>query len=111
VKANRLRALAVTSEKRSSFVPNLATVAEAGVSGFSSEQWWGLFAPAKMPPAIGSRLNADTRRLVFGDEMKRLLADAGAEPAAMSAAEFGAMVKDEIAKWGKLARERGIKAH
>ncbi len=110
VKANRLRALAVTSDKRSSFVPALPTVAEAGVEGFSSEQWWGLFAPARLPAPIVARLNTETRKLVLADEMKRLLADAGAEPATMSAAEFGAMVRSEIVKWSRIARDRGIKA-
>lgn len=111
VKADRLRALAVTSTQRSSFVPNLPTVAEAGVSGFSSEQWWGLFAPARLPAAIVSRLNDETRKLVFSGEMKKLLADAGAEPAALTAVEFGNLVKSEIAKWGKVARDSGIKVN
>jgi tripartite-type tricarboxylate transporter receptor subunit TctC len=111
VKADRLRALAVTTAQRSAFVPNLPTVVEAGVPGFGSEQWWGLFAPAKLPGAIVTKLNEETRKLVFAEEMKKLLADAGAEPAAMSSSEFGIMMKREIAKWGKVARESGIAAN
>jgi len=111
VKAERLRALAVTSPQRSSFVPQLPTVAEAGVAGFSTEQWWGLFAPARLPAAIATRLHEETQKLVFSDEMKKLLADAGAEPAAMSTAEFGNLVKLEIARWTKVAKESGITTH
>jgi len=110
VKASKLRALAVTSPQRSSFAPGLATVSESGVPGYSSELWWGLFAPARTPAPVIGRLNSETRRFVMGDEMKRLLADAGAEPAALSTAEFGALVKREIAMWTKVVKARGIKA-
>jgi tripartite-type tricarboxylate transporter receptor subunit TctC len=109
VKTNRLRALAVTSPQRSAFVPGLATVSESGIS-FTSELWWGVFAPARTPAAVVGRLNGEIRKFVASDDMKRLLADAGAEPAALSSAEFASLVATEIAMWRRVAKERNIKA-
>ena len=110
VKANRLRGLAITSAQRSSFTPGVPTVSESGVPGYVSELWWGVFAPARTPAAVVTRLNSETRKLVAGSDMKQSLANAGAEPADMSAREFSALVKDEIAKWRKVVKERGIRA-
>ena len=110
VKANRLRGIAITSAQRSPFTPGVPTVSESGVPGFTSELWWGLFAPARTPAPVIARLNGETRKLVAGSEMKQLLANAGAEPADLSATEFTALVQNEIAMWRKVARERGIKA-
>ena len=109
VKSNRLRALAVTSPRRSAFMPGLATVSEAGIP-FTSELWWGVFAPARTPAPVVQRLNSEIRAFIVRDDMKRLLADAGAEPAALSPSEFGKLVAAEIAMWRKVAKERGIKA-
>ena len=110
VKANRLRGLAVTSARQSPFAPGVPTVIESGVPGYTSELWWGLFAPARTPQAIVGRLNQETRELVATADMKRLLENAGAESADMPAPAFAAFVTDEIAKWRKVVRERGIKA-
>jgi tripartite-type tricarboxylate transporter receptor subunit TctC len=110
VKADRLRGLAITSAKRSAFTPGMPTVSESGVGGYVSELWWGVFAPARTPAPVIARLNAETRKFVAGSDMKQSLASAGAEPADLSASDFGALVRDEIAKWRKVVRERGIKA-
>jgi tripartite-type tricarboxylate transporter receptor subunit TctC len=110
VKANRLRGIAITSAQRSSFTPGVPTVAEAGVPGYVSELWWGLFVPAQMSSALMTRLNVEARKLVAASEMKQLLAGVGAEPAHMAPLEFNAFVRDEIAKWRKVVQERGIKA-
>ena len=110
VKANRLRGLAVTGAQRSSFVPGMPTVSESGVPGYTSEQWWALFAPARTPEAVIRRLNAETRKLIAGDDMRLVLESAGAEPADMSPRELDAHVKNEIAKWRRVAKEGGIKA-
>lgn len=109
VKTDRLRGLALTSAQRSSLVPGMPTAAESGVPGYTSELWWGLFAPARTPAAVIDRLNAEVTRLLATDEMKRLLATNGAEPASMSPAEFNAFVRADIAKWRKVVQERGIK--
>lgn len=108
VRAGRLRALAVSTEKRSAFVPELPTIAESGVPGYAAEQWWGMFAPAGTPKEIIARLNGEIHRILATDEMKQRLANEGAEPVPMSADDFSAFVRNEIAKWTKVVKERRI---
>jgi tripartite-type tricarboxylate transporter receptor subunit TctC len=109
VKANRLRAIAVTSAKRSAFVPDLPTVAEAGVPGYEAQQWWGVLAPAKVPAAIVNKLNSEINTILAADDMRSKLAHEGAEPVLMSPQEFSRFVHSEIAKFRKIIRERNIK--
>ena len=108
VRAGRLRALAVSTEKRSAFVPELPTIAESGVPGYAAMQWWGMFAPAGTPKDIIARLNGEIHRILANEEMKQRLANEGAEPAPMSADDFSAFVRNEIAKWTKVVKERRI---
>jgi len=108
VKAGRLRALAVSTEKRSAFVPELPTIAESGLPGYTAEQWWGMFTRAGTPGEIIGRLSDEILKILATDDMKRRLASEGAEPAPMSAVDFDVFVRNEIAKWTKLARERKI---
>jgi tripartite-type tricarboxylate transporter receptor subunit TctC len=110
VKANRLRAIAVTSPERSQFVPDLPTVAEAGVPGFQAQQWWGVLAPAKVPSAIVDKLNAEINTILRTDEMRAQLANQGAEPILMSPQQFSGFVRSEIERFRKLVRARNIKA-
>ena len=110
VKNNRLRAIAVTSPKRSSFVPELPTVAESGVPGYEAEQWWGVLAPAKVPGPIVARLNAEINAILSADDMRAKLATEGAEPVLMSPDAFNKFVRSEIAKFRKTVKERNIKA-
>jgi tripartite-type tricarboxylate transporter receptor subunit TctC len=110
VKANRLRAIAVTSPQRSKFVPELPTVAEAGVPGFQAQQWWGVLAPAKVPAAVIDKLNTEINAILGTDEMRAQLANQGAEPVLMSPKEFSSFVRSEIERNRKLVRERNIKA-
>jgi tripartite-type tricarboxylate transporter receptor subunit TctC len=109
VKANRLRAIAVTSPKRSSFVPDLPTVSEAGVPGYEAEQWWGVLAPAKVPAAIIAKLNAEINAILSSDEMRARLSNEGAEPVLMTPEKFTSFVRSEIAKFRKVVKERNIK--
>jgi tripartite-type tricarboxylate transporter receptor subunit TctC len=109
VKSNRLRAIAVTSATRSAFVPDLPTVAEAGVPGYEATQWWGVLAPAKVPAAIITKLNAEINTILSADEMKSRLANEGAEPVLMTPEAFTSFVRNEIAKFRKVATERNIK--
>ena len=109
VKANRLRALAVTSARRSGFVPDLPTVAEAGVAGYEAQQWWGLFAQGKTPKDVIARLNGEVNRILATEDMKARLAAEGAEPAPTSPDAFSAMVVAEIAKWKKVVNDLDIK--
>ncbi|HET7159018.1 MAG TPA: tripartite tricarboxylate transporter substrate-binding protein, partial [Burkholderiales bacterium] len=109
VKSNRLRAIAVTSATRSAFVPDLPTVAEAGVPGYEATQWWGVLAPAKVPAGIINRLNSEINTILSADEMKSRLANEGAEPVLMTPEAFTSFVRNEIAKFRKVATERNIK--
>ena len=109
VKSNRLRAIAVTSAKRSPFVPDLPTVAESGVPGYAADQWWGVLAPAKVPAPIIAKLNAEINTILSVDDMRAKLATEGAEPVLMTPDAFNKFVRSEIAKFRKTVKERNIK--
>ncbi|MCC6533693.1 MAG: tripartite tricarboxylate transporter substrate binding protein [Burkholderiales bacterium] len=110
VKAGKLRALAVSTEKRSALAPELPTLAESGVPGFTAQQWWGMFAPAATPAPIMAQLNAEIGRILATEEIRRRLSAEGAEPAPLPAADFNALLKNEIALWSRIVKERGIVA-
>jgi tripartite-type tricarboxylate transporter receptor subunit TctC len=110
VQANRVRGLAVTSRERSRFAPEIPTATEAGVSGYTSELWWGLFAPAGLPEAVTQRLHREVSQVVAGDDIVQLLAKSGAEPANVSVAAFNRLIRDDIEKWTKIVKSAGIKA-
>ena len=106
VKAGRLRALAVTSAKRSAFVPELPTVAEAGVPGYEARQWWGLLAPGKTPPAVIGKLNAEFQRILALEDVKARLAHEGAQPVlGMTPEAFNAVVRSDTEKWRKVVKD------
>ena len=106
VKAGRLRALAVTSAKRSTFVPELPTVAEAGVPGYEARQWWGLLAPGKTPPAAVGKINAEFQRLLGLEDVKTRFAHEGAQPVlGMTPEEFNAVIRSDTEKWRKVVTD------
>ena len=109
-KAGRIRALAVLSNKRFAAAPEIPSVAEAGYPGIEASVWFGLFAPAKTPSAIIAKVNRDTVAILQSPETRDAMLAQGAETAPTTPAEFGAFVKAEVAKWGKVIREAGIKA-
>lgn len=108
VQAGRLKALAVGSEKRSSFMPDLPTIGESGASGYVAEFWWGLAAPAKTPADILTRLAMELGKALQSPELKKQFASQGAEPSAMSRDEFTKFITNEITRWRKVARDTGI---
>lgn len=110
VKAGKLRAIAVSTEQRSSFVPDLPTIAESGVPGYVAQQWWGMFAPAATPRGIVDRLHLEIEKVLAGEDIRRRLSAEGAEPAPMAPAAFTALVKKEIGMWSRVVKERGIRA-
>lgn len=110
-KTGRVRALAVTSEKRAPAAPELPTVAEAGVPGYSFETWYGLLAPAGTPDAIVSKLNALTVKAVASPDSRARLIDAGLEPVSSSSAEFAAHLAGEVEKWRKVVTAAKISAN
>ena len=110
VKSNRLRALAVTTGERSAFVPELPTMAEAGVPGYDVSTWWGIYTRAKTSTEIVNRLNREIQQILAADDVKVRLAAEGAEPVlGMTPEAFNALTRSEIAKWRKVAKARNIK--
>ena len=110
VKAGRLRALAVTSAKRSAAIPELPTLSEAGLSGFAIVSWFGFFVPMATPQAIVDKLHAETvKALKSGDTAERF-AKEGAEPEGNTPAEFTAYVLQEYARYAKVVKDNNIKA-
>jgi tripartite-type tricarboxylate transporter receptor subunit TctC len=109
VQSKRLRALAVTSLKRSPSMPELPTVDESGVARFEAITWHGIVVPAATPPAIVERINAEFNRALATAEMKERLSAQGVEARGGTPAEFSAYLKSEIPKWSKVVRDSGAK--
>jgi len=108
-KAGKLRALAVTTAKRSSIAPDVPTLAEAGLPGFEIGSWQGVFAPAGTPAPIVRRLNAEIVKILRLPEINDRLAGLGAEIVADSPEEFAALVKAEVVKWSEVVKKSGAK--
>lgn len=109
VRSGRLRALGLTSAKRVAAAPDIPTIAEAGVPGYESLQWYGLLAPAGTSKEIIARLNKETVAVLRTPEISRRLANDGAEVVASTPEEFGAYIRVETEKWAKVAKAAGIK--
>lgn len=109
VKSGKARAIAVTTAKRSQAMPELPTIAEAGVAGYEASTWYGLLAPAKTPKPVVDRLHTDTVKILAGPARQRLEVQ-GFEPVGGTPAEFGAYIKSEIVKWAKVIKDANIPA-
>lgn len=109
VKSERLRALAVTSAKRSPLMPSLPTVAEKGLAGYEVASWFGLCAPRKTPTAIVRKISDDATAIIRSNEMQERLSSLGAQPMDMPAEKFEPFVKSEIGKWSKVVRDSGAR--
>jgi len=109
-KAGRVKALATSGKTRSTVMPNVPTVSEAGVPGYEAVIWLGVLAPKGTPPAVVSRLNAEITKIVSRPEVKAEWAKQGAVGMTMSPEEFGRYVADDIVKWEKVVRLSGAKA-
>ena len=110
VKAGKLRALAITSAKRSTLEPALPTMAESGVPGYEVIGWNGLVAVKGTPSAIVTKLYNEIAKVLRAPEVTQRLVALGAEPVGNTPDEFGAFIKAEMARWGKIIREKGIRA-
>jgi tripartite-type tricarboxylate transporter receptor subunit TctC len=108
IRAGRLRPLGITSAARSPIVPDIPTVAEAGLPGFESVQWYGMLAPARTPKDIVTRLHAEATRVLQQPEIKARFAADGADLVGSTPEEFTRYIESELTKWAKVAREAGI---
>jgi tripartite-type tricarboxylate transporter receptor subunit TctC len=110
VKAHRLRALAVTTSTRSRAVPDIPTVAEAGVPGYEMNTWYGLFGPAALPKEIVNQLNAEVTRILGLAEVRERLLNDGADPGNLTLDQFAALIRADAARWAKVIKDAGVKA-
>jgi len=109
IKSGKLRPLAVTSAKRSSSLPDVPTVAESGYKDFDVSTWYGVFAPAGTPAAVVTTVNAEINKLLATADMKAAIQAQGAEPEAMTPAQFSTLLKTDYAKWKGIVEASGAK--
>lgn len=111
IKGGRVRAIAVTTAKRSSALPDMPTIAEQALPGFDSGSWFGMFAPAGTSRAIVDKLHAETVRTLQQPDVKQTLAQQGAEIGANTPAEYARLIQADIARWAKVIKAVGAKAN
>ncbi|OZI18843.1 hypothetical protein CAL26_14245 [Bordetella genomosp. 9] len=109
IKAGHLRALGVTSSQRLEVLPDVPTIAQAGVPGYESVAWYGLFAPVGTPPAVIDRINKETAEVLKDPEVRRQLIDAGLLPHTSTPGEFAAYIAGDSKKWAEVIKANGIK--
>ena len=110
IKSGRLKALGITSPRRSAIMPEVPTIAEAGLPGFEIVATYGLYAPAGTPTDNVVRLNAELQKVVVQPDVRERFAGLGIEAAASSPDELGAILKSDILKWAKVIKDAGIRA-
>jgi tripartite-type tricarboxylate transporter receptor subunit TctC len=110
IKAGKLRALALVAPRRSPVLPDVPTVAEAGLPNFEVTTWYGILAPAGTPRPIVVRLNAELAKIMHSPELKERLDALATDPVTSTPEEFAGLIKREIAKWREVVREAGLKA-
>jgi tripartite-type tricarboxylate transporter receptor subunit TctC len=109
IQSGKLRVLGAASDVRSEILPDVPTLAELGFADTHAENWYGLLAPAKTPPAIVGKIHSAMTTALNDPEVSRKLKVSGATPAATSTQEFAELLKTELARWGRVVREKGIK--
>ena len=107
VKEGKLRALGVTSAKRSAAAPDIPTIAEQGLPGFEAVSWFALFGPANMPKPVADKLSAEVGKILKSPDISKKLLEIGLEPAPGTPAELAAYQQREIAKWAKVVKDSG----
>ncbi len=109
IRSGKLKALGVGGAKRSSALPDVPTVAEAGVPGYQADNWWGILAPAGTPAAVLGRLQRDIDGILESPEMRKRFQAEGGDVLRMSPADFGNFIEAETAKWTRVVKQAGIK--
>jgi len=109
IQSGRVRALGVSTAKRPAALPDLPTIAEAGVPGYDSGVWYGILAPAGTPQEIIAKLNSEILRVLNHPELRNLLVGGGIEPIGSPPEELGRYIKSEITKWAKVVKEAGVR--
>ncbi len=107
VRSGKLRAIAISTAKRSPELPDVPTIAEAGVPGYEAMSWFGMFAPAATPKPVLDKLSAALAKVLANPEVKKKIADQGGESVNETPAQFAAFIKSESTKWGKVVKESG----
>jgi tripartite-type tricarboxylate transporter receptor subunit TctC len=110
IRSGTLVPLAVTTAARDPVLPNVPTVAEQGLAGFEATAWWGVLAPAKTPPAIVQRMNAELAKLLRDPQIRERMAGQGMNIVASTPEAFGSFIDLQTAKWAKVVKEHGIRA-
>jgi tripartite-type tricarboxylate transporter receptor subunit TctC len=110
IKAGKLRALGLLAKERSASLPDVPTVAEAGLANFEVTTWYGVLAPAGTPRPVINRLNTELVRIMHSPDLKDRLAALATDPLTSTPDEFGEFIRQEIVKWGRVVRDAGLKA-
>ena len=108
IQSGKLRALGVTSLKRSPALPDVPTIDEAGLKGFEATAWFGLYAPGRMQPQLRDRIARDVLQVLQGPSIRTQFAALGADPGSMTQAQFASFVDAELAKWGKVITDAKV---
>jgi tripartite-type tricarboxylate transporter receptor subunit TctC len=109
IKSGALKAIAVTTQKRSSALPNVPTIAESGIPGFNFSTWYGMWAPKSMPQAIVQKLSNEIAQITRLPEVRERFLTLGAEPVGNTAEEFAAFTKSELNKWARVVKQSGAR--
>ncbi|TFY97293.1 tripartite tricarboxylate transporter substrate binding protein [Ramlibacter rhizophilus] len=109
IKNGKVRPLAVTSAKRTDDLPQVPTVAESGYKGFEAVTWFGVLGPARLPTEVTSQLNAEVNKALRADDLRNKLESQGLELSPGTPEQFGKLIRDDLAKWGKVVKESGAK--
>jgi tripartite-type tricarboxylate transporter receptor subunit TctC len=108
IKAGKVRPLAITGLKRHPLLPDVPTFEELGFKGFDGVQWYGIVGPANLPPAVVATLNSEINKMLADPAFAERLSAEALQPMPMTPAAFGQYIRDDIAKWTKVAKERNI---
>ena len=109
IKGGKVRAMAITNSNRYPLMPELPTVAEAGIPGFAVNNWTGVFVPAATPPAVVTRLNAEFVKVLAMPDVKKRLMDNGIDAVSNTPQQFAAYIRDETAKWASVIKDANVK--